>query len=106
MAQLRLVVRALSTLELVSDYGGGGTRVAKLLHRLRPNIVPIWDAKVGTWYGGPRETWESFIQLAWSDIRRNGSVLAHLRDTFAPRLTVVRVWDALLWRMRIEEASA
>lgn len=33
--QLPVVVRALKKLELVSDYGGGGTRVAKLLHRLR-----------------------------------------------------------------------
>lgn len=60
---------------------------------------------MGTWYGGPGEAWESFIQRAWGDVRRNEAVLVQLRATLAPYLPVVRIWDALLWRVRIEQEA-
>ena len=101
-AQRPRVNAALQALEKVDGYFRGGTRTAKLLHRLRPNVAPIWDVKIGEWYGGPRVSWDSFLSHAWGDIRRNQSALLLLRERLAPRLSIVRVWDALLWRRRLE----
>lgn len=104
---LPLVCNALRRAERVRYFGGGGTRVAKLLHRLRPGLIPIWDVRVGEWYGGPRQTWTSFISDVWGDVTtpENASSLAAIRHATIPSLTPLRVWDILLW-MRVGAAQA
>jgi hypothetical protein len=90
-------------------------KAAKLLHRLRPNIVPLYDNEVwGVYANAGLEndpTWHAWLRQVYSDVRspRNAECLAALRDEFSTRLsalpdksharpTVLRIWDIILWR--------
>ena len=92
-------IAALKAVEQIDHWGGGGTRAAKLLHRLRPNVAPIWDVRVGTWYGGPEEKWDDFITNVHNDVLGNIDALRSIRDDVVPDLHLLRVWDILLWSL-------
>ena len=84
----------------VTHWGGGGTRPAKLLYRLRPNIIPIWDEVIGRWYGGPKQSWKEYIEAVHADLL-HGETLWCLRALDAElkcSLPFLRLWDILLWK--------
>jgi hypothetical protein len=100
--QQKKVLNALHLVEKIYLFGGTGTRTAKLLHRLRPNIIPIWDKYVGYWYGGACETWESYICQMHEDVRANAPCLHLLRKAIMPTLPILRVWDIVLWSIKYQ----
>ena len=100
------VVVALDEICSIHQWGGGGTRSAKFLHRLRPNVAPIWDVRVGAWYDGPGEQWESFVPRVHQDVLNNHEQLAAIRDGILPDLHLLRVWDILLWSLPAPDGEA
>lgn len=102
------IVDAITAVEQVRGYRTGGTRAAKLLHRLRPDVVPIWDVLVGEWYGGARRTWCDYIRAVFRDVRRgpNQRCLQRLPVPERPRLSLLRRWDILLWKLKYDERAA
>jgi hypothetical protein len=79
----------------------GDTRASKLMHRLRPNICPIWDDRVGTKWYADRGGWTDFIEAVHEHVLGpNNDCLRRLAEKcHAPLL---RVWDILLWKSAIE----
>ena len=98
------VIEALEELCGIPQWGGGGTRAAKFLHRQRPNIAPVWDRFVGDWYSGPNEQWSSFVPRIHRDVLDNLDQLATIRNQVLPGLHLLRVWDILLWSLDSPEA--
>ena len=85
-------------------HGWGPTRAAKLLHRLRPGLVPIWDELVGEWYGGWAQPWPDYLQAVFSDVRREptrGALLA-IQGRCCPHLSALRIWDIILWKLKYD----
>jgi hypothetical protein len=79
----------------------GETVASKLLHRLRPNIAPIWDVKVKKWYSRfERKTWVSRLKEVFKDVLENRNCLEMVRaDTCLQELPILRIWDVLLWQL-------
>lgn len=84
--------------------GWGPTRAAKLLHRLRPGSVPIWDELVGEWYGGWLQPWTDYLQAVFSDVRRETTrdALLAIQGRCCPHLTALRIWDIILWKLKYD----
>lgn len=78
----------------------GWTTATKLLHRLRPNLAPIWDSRVGEWYDDG-EGWAPWVQRIYGQVREPGtlSCLMAARERLQRPLTLLRVWDILLWQL-------
>ena len=107
-AQVPKIYAALAEIERTNGFGGGGTRAAKLLHRLRPNIVPIWDALIGEWYGGSTQPWPDYLRAVYRSVRE-GENLEFLKSVSVPlpyEIWTLRRWDILLWRLKYEERTA
>ena len=85
----------------VPYFGGSGTCTAKFCHRLRPNVVPIWDHWVGTCYDGPRQAWDTFVRDVYADVAANLDALirlqANVEAKIGLKLSVLRIWDVILW---------
>lgn len=98
------IQRLLNKIEEARLWGGAGTRTAKLAHRLRPNIIPLWDSFVGEWYSGPQQEWPSYLDDSLADIVRNNKELKKLAtlvlEETAVRISIVRVWDIVLWSVK------
>ena len=82
----------------IGGWGGGGTRVAKLVHRLRPNIMPLYDVLVGEWFTKDElKTWESYLKAVYGCLKgketKEGLVILSRRFELPP----LRIWDILLW---------
>lgn len=89
-------------LDSIDDvYCCGETVASKLLHRLRPNIAPIWDLRVKKWYVRfERETWERWLREVFKDVLVNLNALEAVReDTCLQDLPILRIWDVLLWQL-------
>ncbi len=89
------LISALEIIQEIPEYGGQGTRAAKLLHRLRPNIMPIYDEYVGGYHQS--EDWAGFIDDVWDWVLNhgNGADLQALSQHM--QLSELRIWDILLW---------
>lgn len=102
---LPLVVDAL--VEIDDVRGFGSTATTKLLHRLRPNITPIWDTRVEKWYPEEaKQDWTPWLRRVLSDVVANRACLEAERDRLPYRLPLVRVWDIVLWQLPVPEKSA
>jgi hypothetical protein len=103
-SEIDKISQVLALIEVTPGWGGGGTRTAKLLHRLRPGLVPIWDELVGEWYGGPAQPWPEYLQAVFTDVRRPATkaALSAIQGRCCPFLTALRVWDVLLWKTRYD----
>lgn len=80
--------------------GFGDTSSSKLIHRLRPNIAPIWDERVGRWYG-TSGGWLPWLERVYSQVRApdNLSCLLKVRDALDVQLPILRLWDIVLWQL-------
>jgi Family of unknown function (DUF6308) len=67
--QVTAVSAALCVIDEVRGFGS--TATTKLLHRLRPNIVPIWDQWVKAWYPGAdcQRSWSAWLRQVYANVR-------------------------------------
>jgi len=92
--------------------GVRGTIVSKVLHRKRPDLVPIYDSRIFEAYTAPGvlprsldRSWQEFMRLLCSqmraDLRAEAAAFAELQqvaeDAGAP-ITHLRILDVLVWR--------
>jgi hypothetical protein len=112
-AGIAAVARCFEALDLPMFAGKGvrGTIVSKVLHRKRPDLIPLYDSRIWTAYTAtgavPRATrrsWVEFMQLLChsmqNDIRHNRREFEALQATAAEhgaRLTLLRILDILVW---------
>ena len=95
-----------------SGRGVRGTIVSKVLHRKRPDLVPLYDSRIFECYTAPgalpREqdrTWREFMDLLLRQMRDDlqaereafGQLEAVAQDAGAP-LSQLRILDVLVWR--------
>jgi hypothetical protein len=107
------VARCFDLLDLPVFAGKGvrGTIVSKVLHRKRPDLVPLYDSRIWTAYTAagaiPRvshRTWVEFMELFCGQMRVD---IGNNRDEFVAlqklagdngaRLTLLRILDILVW---------
>lgn len=91
----------------IPGWGGTGVLATKLLHRLRPNVAPIWDRFAGEeWFDQHTNDadWVPWLTAVHDEILReeNRSELEHMSTVVCPalfgvELSIVRVWDIILW---------
>ena len=69
-----------AALRASNNVGGiKASKVTKMLHRKRPNLVPIFDSEVAAYYGvTPRRPWDLWPILQ-DELRRHGQWLDELR---------------------------
>lgn len=94
------LTQALEVIQKLPELGGQGTRAAKLVHRLRPNIMPIWDRWIGEFYGGAKQKWDSFVRHLHTDIIKHETFLTSMATRH--HLSELRLWDIILWQSRGE----
>jgi len=91
---------AMDAIDKISGYGS--TATSKLFHRLRPNLGPIWDKKVGIWYAqhGRDNDWQPWVTRVYADVREPGTqrCLIAARERINKPLSLLRIWDLLLWQ--------
>jgi hypothetical protein len=87
---------ALAFIDRIKGYGD--TATAKFFHRLRPNLGPLWDGRVGRWYG--RCDWTPWVRRVYAEVREPGTLrcLLAVRAQECPQLSLLRIWDLLLWQ--------
>jgi hypothetical protein len=92
--------------------GVRGTIVSKVLHRKRPDLVPIYDSRIFEAYtapgGIPRATdrsWQDFMELLCmqmrEDLQTEATAFAALERLAADEghpVTQLRILDILVWR--------
>jgi hypothetical protein len=112
-AGIATVARCFAILDepLYARGGVRGTIVSKVLHRKRPDLVPLYDSRIWTAYTAtgavPRAThrpWVEFIQLLChamqNDIRHNLAEFRGLQAAAAgagAQLTLLRILDIVVW---------
>jgi hypothetical protein len=100
-SELPKVSAALGTIR--SCEGVGDVGAAKLLHRLRPNIVPVYDNRIWhSWYADTRldPSWKTWLRRVYSEVRtpQNRECLARLQGSLDVPLPTLRIWDIILWQ--------
>lgn len=92
--------------------GVRGTIVSKVLHRKRPDLVPIYDSRIFEAYTAPgviarslERSWQDFMALLClqmrADLQGAAEAFAELQDAAAQagaELTKLRILDILVWR--------
>lgn len=92
--------------------GVRGTIVSKVLHRKRPDLVPIYDSRIFEAYTAPgvlaRSTdrsWQEFMTVLCTqmrdDLRAEAAAFGELQQAAAgvgASLTQLRILDVLVWR--------
>ena len=77
------------------------SKVTKILHRKRPNLVPIFDSRVAGYYGVSTRTPWLFWPILQADVLEHGDLLNELvagRETPDGRpLSVLRAVDIVVW---------
>ena len=98
-SEIRKVADALKVIDKVKGKGLGWVSSAKFFHRLRPNVGAIWDSHVKGWYGS--STWEVWLRRVYSDVRENGNrrCLLDIQQKLDIRLSLLRIWDIVLWQL-------
>jgi len=106
--QARLIDRAVCVIDDI--FGFGYTASSKLLHRLRPNVAPIWDSKVAKWYPEAKyhDAWEPWINRMFSDVLapQNRYCLETASQDLPHGLSLVRLWDIVLWQQKAPSGSS
>jgi Family of unknown function (DUF6308) len=97
----------------VSDRDVKGSLIAKVLHRKRPSLVPLFDSKVRVFYQhedcvppAPKDgrSWRQYMRILvramQSDLRENADEfrrLVSLVPEYGPPLTPLRILDVVVW---------
>jgi len=94
---------AIETLERTADFvwdldGWGDTSTAKLLHRMRPSLAPIWDRYVDRFYGMAKADYGDYYRSALDEVLQHADLLKIAVDgSIHSEISIVRAWDILLW---------
>ena len=98
------------------SHGVRGTTLAKVLHRKRPNLIPLFDAEIRKCYSSthdghaariPRErnrTWSAYMTLLAEairdDLRINQPEWAEVMNAnqINPPITLLRCFDIVAWK--------
>ena len=97
--------------------GVRGTIVSKVLHRKRPDLVPLYDSRIDAGYRGsgliphdPHRSWRDFMvvlcDLMRDDLNREAKTFGELQQMATDKgadLTALRILDILVW-MALEDA--
>lgn len=90
---------AAANLATVAVPGWTAVTVSKVLHRRRPQIVPLIDSRVRTFYGVQKP--QKVREALWTDIRENANWMTGLADSQKTpdgrALTLLRLADILIW---------
>ncbi len=92
--------------------GVRGTIVSKVLHRKRPDLVPIYDSRIFEAYTAPGvlprtldRSWQEFMRLLCSQMREDLQTerasfeeLQLLAEESGSPVTMLRILDILVWR--------
>ena len=97
----------------VKDRDVKGSLLAKVLHRKRPALIPLFDSRVRDFYRSEgavppaprgqrtfREYMELLIPVIQDDLRSNAETFAELASlvpSSGPPLTAVRILDIVVW---------
>lgn len=77
------------------------TTVSKVLHRRRPQIVPLNDSYVRRFYGVKVTESQILREALWKDLRENRGWMSELastvRTTDGRTVTLLRLADILIW---------
>jgi hypothetical protein len=94
-----LVQAALATSNTTS--GIKASKVTKILHRKRHELVPIFDSKVAGFYGVPRSKPWLLWPLLQTDMRAHGTELRKLARNYSTPdrrpLAALRALDIIVW---------
>lgn len=96
-AEAEKVAKAIERIDAIPRFGW--TASTKLLHRMRPNLAPIWDSRMGNWYDS-RIEWLPWIRTVYDHVLDDGTratLSAARKHLEFPRLSLLRMWDILLW---------
>lgn len=96
--QIEMLSYALRRVEEVKYFGEVST--SKLIHRLRPNIMPIADSKVRKWFGRSFDKWETYLQAVYYYVTEENTLecLLTVQKALPIRLPILRIWDIILWQ--------
>jgi hypothetical protein len=87
--------------QLGLSLGWTAVTVSKVLHRLRPQLVPICDSVVSAFYGTSTKNPSAFFTAVHQDLRTNTGLLSSLaagRQTSDGRLlSALRALDIVIW---------
>lgn len=103
ISDLDQTLAALSTANEATNGVPGWTSVtvSKVLHRHAPQIVPIIDSRVRSFYGVKTNQDQKLYHLLWSDLRENKRWLTELRQDYrtadSRELSLLRIADILIW---------
>lgn len=97
----------------VEDRDVKGSLLAKVLHRKRPALIPLFDSRVRDFYRSEqavppaprgertfREYMEMLVPLICADLRENAEEFSHLTELApadGPPLTPLRALDIIVW---------
>lgn len=112
-AGIAAVARVFAILDepIYARAGARGTIVSKVLHRKRPDLIPLYDSRIWSAYTisgaigrGSHRPWVEVMQalchVMRSDLRNNLAEFEALRQAAAERgarLTPLRILDILVW---------
>jgi hypothetical protein len=88
---------------ILSDNTPGlkASKITKMLHRKRPELVPIFDSKVAAFYGETARKPSLLWPKLQHDLRESHDLLAHLADgVMTPdgrQISLLRVLDIVVW---------
>lgn len=111
--ELALVGQLFSGIDEKRLHGASGTTLAKILHRKRPTLIPLYDKHVGSCYqhgvGAPvpverARRWDSFVPLFARAVERD--LTTHI-DVWTeicalasgPPITPLRALDIVAWHL-------
>ncbi len=81
--------------------GWTAVTVCKVLHRLRPELVPVYDSVVRKFYGTPAKAPSAFFEALHVDLRANRAWLAGIaaaqRTPDNRPLSLLRAADIMIW---------
>jgi hypothetical protein len=93
------VAAALSASDTTADIKA--SKVTKILHRKRPDLVPIFDRREADYYGTGRQTPSKYWPIFQADIVANHAWLAALAATVTTPdhrpLSIIRAADIIIW---------
>lgn len=112
-AGIAAVARCFAVLDepIYTRAGARGTIVSKVLHRKRPDLIPLYDSRIWTAYTvsgaigrGSHRPWVEVMQALChsmrADLRHNAAEFAALRKAAAAHgadVTPLRILDILVW---------
>ena len=115
-AEIELVAQLFAPLGRTGLLGVKGTVLAKVLHRKRPRLIPLYDTFVSDAYNGsriepnPTRSWSEYVAELMTEMRKDlrepadtwqaiRDRCAYLPGVGSMQLTSLRILDILVWSL-------